>query len=555
MRGTCTVLLLAVFFGYLPVALMVADPPPLMGDEAYYARVPIEMRQRGDWLVPYFNGEPRYKKPPLLYWLVGISYALFGVNEASARLPSLLAVFATAAFLVWFGRQVGELMTGWLAATIFLLNPMTALLGNWGAPEALLTFAITASVLTAFVGWEKKSRAGVILSGIMAGLAALTKGIIGIALPMLVCFPFLVRDEGHGAERQSAGQANDGGRKKWVAEKGGRVTLWLFATLLIAAPWFLVVSLREGSAFWQVFLLREHVQRVATPMEGHRGPIWFYLPIALLALFPWSVRLPFAFVTAFSAVTTRHLSMATRPSCDGWMAWWAVSVIGLFSLVATKLPHYLFPALPALAWLLARQWQAPASRGEWVLAVLLGLPIGAAMLFLATITLPDAFMAFLVRHGFPPSVGEFDEFQSILTVIGYAFAVTGMATVLLISAARWRRDDRWRVFLQQLAATNAAVLVLLWLMSVWALAHFSGAHRAARDWRYAKAMATFGSDTEWAVFYASKKVPMFGEEKNLRNFLRSHPDAAVLARVDEADALRRCGLTVRRFGVWCVGRR
>jgi len=540
--------LLAVFFGYLPVALMVADPPPLMGDEAYYARVPIEMRQRDDWLVPYFNGEPRYKKPPLLYWLVGISYALFGVNEASARLPSLLAVFATAAFLVWFGRQMGELMTGWLAATIFLLNPMTALLGNWGAPEALLTFAITASVLTAFVGWEKKSRAGIILSGIMAGLAALTKGIIGIVLPTLVCLPLLVRGEGRGMERQSADQANGGERKKWVAEKGQRVALWLLATLLIAAPWFLAISLREGNAFWQVFLLREHVQRVATPMEGHRGPIWFYLPIALLALFPWSIRLPFAFVTAFSAVTT-------RPSCDGWMAWWAISVIGLFSLVATKLPHYLFPALPALAWLLARQWQTPASRGEWVLAVLLGLLIGAAMLFLVAITLPDAFMAFLVRHKFAPSVSEFDELQSILTLVGNAFAVTGMAAVLLVSIARWRRDESWMASLRQLATANAAVLVLLWLMSLWALAHFSGAHRAERDWRYAKAMATFGSDTEWAVFYAGKKVPMFSDEQRLRNFLQSHPDAAVLARVDEAEALRRCGLMVRRFGIWCVGRR
>jgi hypothetical protein len=53
----------------------------------------------------------------------------------------------------------------------------------------------------------------------------------------------------------------------------------------------------------------------------------------------------------------------------------------------------------------------------------------------------------------------------------------------------------------------------------------------------------------------AKKVPMFGDEQRLRNFLQSHPDAAVLARVDETDALRRCGLTVRRFGVWCVGQR
>jgi hypothetical protein len=497
------------------------------------------MRQRGDWLVPHFNGEPRYKKPPLLYWLVGVSYALFGISEASARLPSLLAIFATAASLVWFGKQVGAAMTGWFAATIFLLNPMTALLGNWGAPEAMLTFAITASTLTAFVGWEKKSKAWVIVSGIVAGLAVMTKGVIGIVIPMLVCLPLLRRLAPSTEVLRQAGQF---------------VALWLSATLLVAVPWFLAISLREGSAFWQVFLLREHVQRVATPMEGHRGPIWFYLPVTFLALFPWSLRLPFAFAHALSSLTSRQSLIASRSSCEVWMAWWALSVIGLFSLVATKLPHYLFPALPALAWLLARQWQTPASRGEWLLAVLLGLPIGAAMLFLVAITLPDAFVAFLGRYGFAPSIGEFDEFQSVLTLVGYAFAVTGVAAVLLVSLARWR-DESWMASLRQLAAANAAVLVLLWLMSLWALAHFSGAHRAARVWRHAKAMATFGSDTEWAVFYAGKKVPMFGDEQRLRNFLQSHPDAAVLSRVDEADALRRCGLTVRRFGIWCVGRR
>jgi 4-amino-4-deoxy-L-arabinose transferase-like glycosyltransferase len=539
MRWIVIALSLAVLIGYLPVALLVADPPPLMGDEAYYARVPIEMRQRGDWLVPHFNGEPRYKKPPLLYWLVSVSYALFGVSEASARLPSLLAIFATAASLVWFGKQVGAAMTGWFAATIFLLNPMTALLGNWGAPEAMLTFAITASTLTAFVGVEQKSRVWVIVSGIVAGLAVMTKGVIGIVIPMLVCLPLLRRLAPSTEVLRQAGQF---------------VALWLSATLLVAVPWFLAISLREGSAFWQVFLLREHVQRVATPMEGHRGPIWFYLPVTFLALFPWSLRLPFAFAYALSSLTSRQSLIASRSSCEVWMAWWALSVIGLFSLVATKLPHYLFPALPALAWLLARQWQTPASRGEWVLAVLLGLPIGAAMLFLVAITLPDAFMAFLGRYGFAPSIGEFDEFQSVLTLVGYAFAVTGVAAVLLISLARWR-DESWMASLRQLAAANAAVLVLLWLMSVWALAHFSGAHRAARVWRHAKAMATFGSDTEWAVFYAGKKVPMFGDEQRLRNFLQSHPDAAVLSRVDEADALRRCGLTVRRFGIWCVGQR
>jgi len=100
-------LTLAILLGWMPAVSLWLSPPILIGDEAYYARVPVEMKERGDWLVPYFNGEPRYKKPPLMYWLVAVSQRIFGENEVASRLPSLLAVVLTSLLLLWFSSKTG----------------------------------------------------------------------------------------------------------------------------------------------------------------------------------------------------------------------------------------------------------------------------------------------------------------------------------------------------------------------------------------------------------------------------------------------------------------
>lgn len=533
------VVLLAAVVGYLPVAFALRRPPPLMGDEAYYARVPVEMRQRGDWLVPYFNGEPRYKKPPLLYWCVAASYALLGESEAAARLPSLLAIWATAALLIWFGRCVGDALTGWLAAAAFLLNPMTVLLGNWGAPEATLTFFVTASTLVlwhgALVSGTKTQRGVALwwLSGALAGLGTLTKGAPGLALPLL-------------------------GVGLLVAARWRRLPAaigWLLSCAFVATPWFVAVGLREGQAFWQVFLWREHVQRVAAPMEGHHGPLWFYLPVLILALFPWSVRLPAALWHAVKGTSFARAVSLAPPSIDGLMAWWALAVIALFSIAATKLPHYIFPALPACAWLLAKQWQRPATRGEWAMAVLIGLTTGVTLLHLLVNQLPDALMAFLRRYDFALSADEFDAALRALTPSAFAFAATGIAAALLVSITRWRWNAVTAVTAPSLMAVNAAALTLTVLLSGWAALHWTGGDRAAQAWRLARHAATFGSDTEWAVFYARRMVPMLRDEKALHRFVQTQRgDAAVLARVDFAPALRQAGLHLTRFGIWVVGR-
>ncbi|MCX7642913.1 MAG: glycosyltransferase family 39 protein, partial [Armatimonadetes bacterium] len=317
-------LLAAILLGWMPSISLWLDPPPLMGDEAYYARVPIEMRERRDWVVPYFNGEPRYKKPPLMYWLVAFSQAVFGENEFASRLPSFAAVILTSLLLGWFGFKIGAAEIGAWAATAFLLNPMTSILGNWGAPEATLCFFVTASVIFGFL-WLSNSDnlLWLLFSGVAAGLGVLTKGAPGLVLPIAVLFPLTIWKSLKKREEEAG----------WTVPKRNvsQLGLWLIACFIVSAPWFIAVGLREGEKFWQVFLLREHIQRVAEPMEGHRGPIWFYLPVIWLLFMPWSVCLPHAFTNA--AKSFRQPSNVSHNLIDSMMAWWALSVVVLFSLV------------------------------------------------------------------------------------------------------------------------------------------------------------------------------------------------------------------------------
>jgi 4-amino-4-deoxy-L-arabinose transferase-like glycosyltransferase len=531
-------LALAILIGWMPAVSLWLNPPVLTGDEAYYARVPVEMRERGDWLVPYFNGKPRYKKPPLMYWLVAVSQRIFGENEVASRLPSLLAVVLTSLLLLWFGLKTSFAETGVWAATIFLLNPMTAGLGNWGAPEATLCLFVTASILFGLL-WVRDCSLSfwLLVSGAAAGLGVLTKGAPGLVLPVIVLFPLAFWRT----------WAKHGSRTSWSQwmNLGAQIVLWLTACSAIAAPWFLLVSIREGETFWQVFLLHEHVRRVAEPMEGHRGPLWYYLLVIWLFFLPWSTCLPHAIASALKSL--RQSSAGKNHFVATSMAWWAISVVGLFSLVATKLPHYIFPAFPAIAWLCVYRTEGEASKSEVVLGILLALlPVIGALYGISV--LPNIYTELLRKLGFEPDA-ELKALKFALNLIALGFASVLIAwfspsAFRFSSVAKSRRNA---------LLVSGVILTATTFGFLYALTEASGGRDAVKFWTKFKNLATFGSDTEWAVFYAQKPIPLLGRDKQkLRKLLANHPDAAILARLDSAPALRSEGLNLVRFGFWCV---
>jgi 4-amino-4-deoxy-L-arabinose transferase-like glycosyltransferase len=301
-------------------------------DEGVNAEAAREMREAGTWVVPTFNYELRTAKPVMLYWLQRASYAAFGVSEWSARFPSVLASWLTILLTYELARRMFGRGTGLLAGIVLASAIEFCMLAHAATPDATL---LLFTVLTFFLFWmghENGSRRWWTWTAAACGLAALTKGPVGVALPGLVLLLYF-------AWNREPGRLLD-----WKLLRAAGVFL------LVAGPWYGLVTSETRGEWAKAFFLNENVNRALTSMEDHSGPV-FYHAAALLALFaPWSVFL--AGTVWFGVKETVSNANEVRP--HRFLICWFGAYLVFFSLVRTKLPNYVLPLYPALAILTAR---------------------------------------------------------------------------------------------------------------------------------------------------------------------------------------------------------
>ena len=239
-------------------------------NEAFYVQTPREMIQRGDWIVPYFNGEPRLNKPPLSYWLVGGFYKLFGVSLFWERLVlallgfgSVLLVYAAGKLL--FNPESALLAAGILATTFRLLMLSRRLL-----IDVLLLFCLLA-VLVFFLQWLKRERpAGLVWAAVFLGLAFLTKGPVALLAPVFL-----------GAYLAISGD--------WRRLKTRQLILPGAVFLLIASSWFLLLFVKLGWDPVLAFFLKENLGRFSNVDYGPARSLFYYVGVFLGDFFPWSL--------------------------------------------------------------------------------------------------------------------------------------------------------------------------------------------------------------------------------------------------------------------------
>ncbi|HEX4612355.1 MAG TPA: glycosyltransferase family 39 protein, partial [Urbifossiella sp.] len=273
-------------------------------DEGVNAEAAREMRAAGTWVIPTFNFELRTAKPVMLYWLQRASYAAFGVSEWSARLPSVLAAWLTVLLTYELARRMFGRPTGLLAGLVLASAMEFCLLAHAATPDATLLLFTVLTYFVFWVGHEAGGRGWWVPAAAACGLAGLTKGPVGVALPGLV---FLLYFGWTGELRRLLDR-----RFGWA----------LLTFVLVAGPWYGLVTAETRGAWAKAFFLNENVNRALTPMEDHRGPV-FYHAAALLALFaPWS---------AFLGGTLWYGVAAARAPAVGGRTW------GL-SLVARLVP-------------------------------------------------------------------------------------------------------------------------------------------------------------------------------------------------------------------------
>ncbi len=307
-------------------------------DEGVNAQAAREMRDNGTWVIPTFNYQLRTAKPVMLYWLQRASYATFGVSEWSARLPSVFAAWLTVLLTYELARRMFGRATGLLAGIVLASAFEFSMLAHAATPDATL---LLYTVLTYFLFWsfhEGGSNRWWMPTAAACGLAMLTKGPVGVALPGLVFLLYFAwnRELSRLLDRRFFGA--------------------LLVFLLVAGPWYGLVTAETRGEWARVFFGRENLQRFSMPMENHRGP-FFYHAAALLVLFvPWSI-----FLLAAVWYGVKAARLPTEPRPFRFLVCWFGSYLVFFSAAATKLPNYMLPVYPALAILTARfltRWHA-----------------------------------------------------------------------------------------------------------------------------------------------------------------------------------------------------
>ncbi|HEX4649438.1 MAG TPA: glycosyltransferase family 39 protein, partial [Steroidobacteraceae bacterium] len=323
----------------LAIAWLASAPvrPLLDPDEGRYAEIPREMLVSGDWITPRFDGLEYFEKPPLQYWATAIAYEAFGVSEWSSRLWGFGLAFACLPLtFMWVARRYGR-EAALAALTALAVSPYFAIVGHINLLDGAFTFFLTATVLaftlaqTSPLG-SPAERRWMLTAWVLAALAVLSKGIVVGVLcgAALALYALIERDALTWRRLHPA------------------AGLPLFAA--VAAPWFVVVSLRNPS-FAPFFFVHEHFTRFLTTVHQRVEPWWYFLPLLLLGVLPWIVPLARATWRAWrEGRESREAAAAPAPFKPlEFLTVFAVVTLLFFSASGSKLAPYILPMMPVLA--------------------------------------------------------------------------------------------------------------------------------------------------------------------------------------------------------------
>lgn len=386
-------------------------------DEGRYSEISREMAETGDFVTPRLNGLKYFEKPPMQYWASAISFKLFGESEFSARLYTALCGLGCILLIAFLGWRLYDAETGMIAAFVLLSSPYFAAMNEIVTLDTGLAFwmtlAMTGFLMSQSVADDKHRKRWLWLGWAATGGAVLSKGLVGLVFPAATVFIY--------------GLATRDWRLWFRLEwlRGGAIFL------LVTAPWFILVSLRNPE-FPQFFFIHEHFQRFLS--DGHRRtePWWFFFPILFVGFLPWMVALIPAGWKGW-----RETPIAGSPSHFKPLQFiliYSLFILLFFSKSSSKLPAYLMPFFPVLALVVAR-FLATFDLRKLSWMVLPIVPLGAIGIY-------AAYIAPSKRARYDISRQLYDEMSIWLMAAAAAIAVVALVGFLLM---RWQR--RWSAVL------------------------------------------------------------------------------------------------------------
>ena len=324
--------------------------------EALFVEVAHQVYLTDDWITPRWNWQTFFDYPIWGYWMVALSFKLFGVSEWAARLPVALTAIALVALSFYTLRYFGlngqdeqletrqKWIRAWIGTGIVALNPGWVGWGRTSVTDMFLSSAIAMAMLSFFLGYAQPDKPKVqqrwyLVAPVFAAIAVLAKGPVGLLLPALAISIFLIY----------VGQF-------WQVLREIKLVAMIGIFLVITVPWYGLAAQVNGAEFIGTFFGFSNFQRFTSVLYRHAGPWYFYLPYCFILLFPWSLFLPLT-IARLQFWRKKVWASTPRNRQLGLFCFvWFMVILVFFSAAATKLPGYILPIVPAGAIMITLFW-------------------------------------------------------------------------------------------------------------------------------------------------------------------------------------------------------
>ncbi|MFH0877809.1 MAG: glycosyltransferase family 39 protein [Candidatus Omnitrophota bacterium] len=486
-------------------------------DEVFYAQTAKEMIRHKTWLLPYLFDHPQFEKPILTYWLLRLSFIFFGTTAFAARFfPALFAMSGTFAVyglgLVAFGDQKKAFLSAWILMSSAFFIGMARVLFT----DMIFSVWILLALAVFWAGYVRRlpKGASLVLFSVFSAAAVLTKGPLGLLIPLLTVFLFLAVQKD----------------LRYLRDKGIVWASLVFCA--VALPWYVWIINKFGADFTHEFFINDHIRRVLEA-EHPVSDNWYFYPVTMVAgMFPWSIFVLGAFLRLGRRLRERDPFVL-------FLACWILSCLLIFQPAHSKLTSYILPLFPALSLLAADflfwlEKQAGGSFARWGIANGLGLvAIPTALIFALRkyphyVSEPQFVYAYAI--GFcvliALLVSGFLRFKKMTFVILSGFGIP----VLLTLAALMHRDIAPYVssrqithFLKDHDRSNTPVLASK--MFVRGVRYYTD--------RPVAALNLNGKD-----FFSPHPIAFINTDEKLRVFLGSRPVTYGIVRSKEVQRLR-----------------
>ncbi|WP_276503951.1 ArnT family glycosyltransferase [Terrimonas pollutisoli] len=457
--------------------------------EARNTRVSAEMIERKDYIVPFFNGELRTDKPPLHYYAMLLAYRLGGINETSARFFSAVCgLFIIVATWLFAKRNAGTGVALW-SCLVLLASVHGIFQFRLATPDPYLIACHVLSLFCFWEGFKNYKRSFLWLMYFFLGLAILAKGPVGLVLPAITIFLFLL------LKREFPVSAI------WKLKP----LQGLIIIMAVALPWFYLVHVKTDGIWTHGFFFEHNIGRFNDPFDGHKGPFILTWGFVIMGLFPFSIFL------------IRAIAMAWKKrATNAWLFFNLVAamvIILAYSVSATKLLNYTTPAYPFLALVIGsfifstiesketvkKLWP------EWIILLLIALVLPAGFYFWA-------------------------QSEKFMTSIAWMSILLSVLPLAVVAGVIYYKKMYIGKSFYLTASGGILVNILFFSILFPALDANGSVHQLKDRVKPGMAVIAYRKFNDAFTFYHQKNIPVISSTNTIVEFLKYNPNALIVER-------------------------